>query len=909
MNSVYSRFLSLFFFWAFLYFNSAFFSQTLIINELSNGPSGSQEYVEFLVVDNTVTFDCNNSTPPCIDIRGWIFDDNSGFHGTNGIAAGAGRFSFDPLWSCVPVGTIILVYNNQDPNVNLPTIDLSMNDGNCRIVAPFNNSALFESNMTTPGAVACSYPATGWTSGGNWTFTSMNNVGDCARIVDLSGCEVFSVCYGSCNANNLIYFAGNGGQKCYYFNGGNPLFNFNWSMGTASAGGGDETPGAPNNAANAAYIAQFNNGCSPITPLVTSIATTTNTNCGCTGSATISATGSIPSYSYNWTTNLFVPIGQTTNQATNLCSGTYNVIVTSSIGCKDTVQVTIADVGSITNSNQSVTVCLNQLYTFPDGSTSLITAPTSHTSILTSSIGCDSIINTTVTLAQPSSSTTSITTCPNTTITFPDGSTQIVQSNITHVSLLTSLNGCDSIITTNVTVSTAIQTIQNVTICNNSSYTFPDGTTSIITANTTQSSTFSASNGCDSIVITNITTLPNPQTQFSIGICQGDNVLLPDGTTQSNVQTNFSFTSNFTTINGCDSTVTFNYTVNSPTSSVQNSTICSGQNITFPDGSTQNNVTNSISHTSNLVSVFGCDSTIITHVTIQSTVTSSQSVTACIGSTYTYPDGVSEVIVGNTTHIANLFSQFGCDSIVTTTLTALNTSTTQLFDTVCFGSSYIFPDGSNISFTNQNIIYSSNLSNSLGCDSTVITHLEVLPIPNSNFTFTPISPSILDNEVTFVPSNLQEFAYLWSIKDASNNEILNSNDTTLTFVFEPNFESPFSICLNTVSYNSCLSTTCQTIVINSEISVFIPNAFSPNNDLMNDSFFPLISSEAFENYEFQIFDRWGLLVFSSTTYLQSWNGTYKGEYAPIDTYIYKLFFKELNSVNEYRFTGHVSLVR
>ena len=119
------------------------YSQTLIINEMSNGPSGSQEYVEFLVVDNTVTFDCNTSTPPCIDIRGWIFDDNSGFHGTNGIAAGAGRFSFDPLWSCVPVGTLILVYNNLDPNVNLPTIDLLLNDGNCRIVAPFNNSNLF----------------------------------------------------------------------------------------------------------------------------------------------------------------------------------------------------------------------------------------------------------------------------------------------------------------------------------------------------------------------------------------------------------------------------------------------------------------------------------------------------------------------------------------------------------------------------------------------------------------------------------------------------------------------------------------------------------------------------------------------------------------------------------------------
>jgi hypothetical protein len=53
-------------------------SQTLIMNEVSNGPAGNQEYVELVVVSNAVTYTCTNLTPPCIDIRGWIFDDNSG---------------------------------------------------------------------------------------------------------------------------------------------------------------------------------------------------------------------------------------------------------------------------------------------------------------------------------------------------------------------------------------------------------------------------------------------------------------------------------------------------------------------------------------------------------------------------------------------------------------------------------------------------------------------------------------------------------------------------------------------------------------------------------------------------------------------------------------------------------------
>ncbi|MFM7668405.1 MAG: hypothetical protein ACKO7D_09505, partial [Bacteroidota bacterium] len=61
-----------------------YFSQTLIINEFSNGPFGAQEYIEFIVVDDNAFYNCGNTTPPCVDIRGWIIDDNNGYHGTGG---------------------------------------------------------------------------------------------------------------------------------------------------------------------------------------------------------------------------------------------------------------------------------------------------------------------------------------------------------------------------------------------------------------------------------------------------------------------------------------------------------------------------------------------------------------------------------------------------------------------------------------------------------------------------------------------------------------------------------------------------------------------------------------------------------------------------------------------------------
>lgn len=326
-------------------------AQTLIINEVSNGPSGSQEYVEFVVIDNTVTYDCNGSAPPCIDIRGWIFDDNSGYHGTSGTASGAVRFSQDPLWSCVPLGTIILVYNGIDPNISLPADDFSMNDGNCTLVIPLDNLTYFEFTETTPGDVACSYPTTGWGSDPSptWSNVALANGGDCARIVDLNGCEVFSLCYGSCSSNPLIYFTGSGSDDVWYFNDGDPAVQSNWNEGCAgdisACGSNDQTPGAPNNTANQNYIAQFNNNCAPITPL-TSSGQVTNLVCGCNSSAEVSASGSISPYTYEWLDSNYDPIGQSSSTATGLCGGTYYAVTTSHIGCTDTAQVIIQNSSS-----------------------------------------------------------------------------------------------------------------------------------------------------------------------------------------------------------------------------------------------------------------------------------------------------------------------------------------------------------------------------------------------------------------------------------------------------------------------------------------------------------------------------------------------------------------------------------
>lgn len=343
-------------------------AQTLIINEFSNGPFGAQEYIEFIVVDDNAFYDCGNTTPPCVDIRGWIIDDNSGYHGTGGVAGGCNRFSYDSFWQCIPVGTIITVYNDAERNISLPPDDISMSDNNCRLIIPINNAQLFDNNLTTPGAVACSYPTTGWVAGGNWTRIGMANTGDCARLVNLAGCEVSSLCYGDVNLNTQVYFIGSGADNVWSFSDGNSTIQINWSEGCAdnettldagSCGIDNQTPGAANNALNSAYIAQFNNNCQPIQPLALSLVGTTSQSCTCDGSASISASGSIGPYTYAWYDNFNIPLGQTSATATNLCSGNYYCVVTSSIDCKDTIPVFVGTICSNFGTFASATMIQN----------------------------------------------------------------------------------------------------------------------------------------------------------------------------------------------------------------------------------------------------------------------------------------------------------------------------------------------------------------------------------------------------------------------------------------------------------------------------------------------------------------------------------------------------------------------
>ncbi len=123
-----------------------------------------------------------------------------------------------------------------------------------------------------------------------------------------------------------------------------------------------------------------------------------------------------------------------------------------------------------------------------------------------------------------------------------------------------------------------------------------------------------------------------------------------------------------------------------------------------------------------------------------------------------------------------------------------------------------------------------------------------------------------------------------------------------TFLNDPTIASPVSTPTETITYTvkvtddlGCESEASVTIIVN-EVdncalgSLFIPTAFSPNGDGLNDEFFIRLEG-SYDEFNFKIFNRWGEEVFYSEDLSKGWDGKYKGAAQSTDVLGYNLEVK------------------
>ena len=107
--------------------------------------------------------------------------------------------------------------------------------------------------------------------------------------------------------------------------------------------------------------------------------------------------------------------------------------------------------------------------------------------------------------------------------------------------------------------------------------------------------------------------------------------------------------------------------------------------------------------------------------------------------------------------------------------------------------------------------------------------------------------------------------------------------------------------------NNPIESISNAVVIEKPYAIYSPNAFSPDGDGINDLF--KISGQGMIDFQIEIFNRWGQMVYESIDLSNGWDGTFKGKNLPTGTYVYKIKTSKYGVEQKLVKNGTVALVR
>ncbi len=191
-----------------------------------------------------------------------------------------------------------------------------------------------------------------------------------------------------------------------------------------------------------------------------------------------------------------------------------------------------------------------------------------------------------------------------------------------------------------------------------------------------------------------------------------------------------------------------------------------------------------------------------------------------------------------------------------------------------------------------------------GCIADLVkkNYITVYPSPVAAFSLTPKITSLSNAVITFKNNSTGTDSALWDFGDQSTSEIYNTAPHTYLD------SGKYVVKLIVYSAFGCSDSTFHEVMVQPEFSFYVPNAFTPNGDETNNTF----SGKGIyiSEYEMQIFDRWGNLMFRTDDIRIPWDGSKnnKTDIAAQDVYIYKIHLTDSNK-KTHSYIGTVTLVR
>lgn len=614
----------------------------------------------------------------------------------------------------------------------------------------------------------------------------------------------------------------------------------------------------------------------------------------CQGDSMILNAGN-PGCNYLWST------GATSQSITVYTTGTYSVTVTNAGGCSDTAsaQITVS-APPVALAGNDTTVCNGQPVTFnaqPSGNTYLwsnaavtqaitVTTAGQYSVTVTNAQGCSSTDTVELfTSAAPTVSLTGTGICPGGSTSIDagnPGSSFVWNTGDTTQQITVNMPGTYSVVVTNPTGCTATGTVN-----------IPNANNTVASITPVMISCFGGNDGSATASVTGGT---GPYSYFW-------------NTTDTTATISNLVAGSYTviTIDAGNCADTAIILVTEPTlltlqTSATPQSICAGQSVTLtatPGGGTP-----------------GCTISWMPISVTGSPVTDSPATTTTYTATATDANGCTATATTSVTVNAMPTASFvgdslqGCSPVCVnfadlSTVTAPSTITSWSWD---------FGDQTTSTQQNPNHCYSNAGQYSVtltvtsnGCSNTIVmsNYIECFPNAVASFTMSPQPTTVLNGEIDFTDLSTNAASWSWSFGDVAN-----STSTQQNPEFAYGIPGCYDVELSVISPDGCPADTIEEVCVDPDVTIFVPNAFTPNGNGNNEIFIPLWEGIDPTKYEFWIFDRWGQLIFHSTDVAQGWDGRVNGgsEIAQIDTYVWKLVCTDIMG-NQHNMIGHVNLIK
>ncbi len=619
-----------------------------------------------------------------------------------------------------------------------------------------------------------------------------------------------------------------------------------------------------------------------------------NPNCSaCNGSVTVNPSGGSTPYTYAWNN------AQTTQTATGLCSGTYTVTVTDNGGCSQTATVSITASGAVSVTAAPTNIlcsgqCTGSAMATPSGGTSPYTYSWNNAQTGQNATGlCAGTYTVTITDANSCSATVAVTITQPAAITSATSSTPAACGNNngtatvnasggvspysyswnnaqttstatglaagTYTVTITDANGCTQTATVSVTANGAVSVTAAATnvLCNGqctgSISATPSGGTSPYTYAWNNAQTSQNATGlCAGTYTVTLTDVNGCTSTATTTVTQPSAVSLNTSMTPSNCQA----ANGTATVNASGGTSPYTYLWNN------------GQTTQTATGLAQNNYTVTVTDAN------GCTQAAIVAVGNNggiSLTASSTSATcsSCIGTATAAPSG------GTTP-----FTYSWTSNPVQTTATASG---------LCSGN------------------YTVTITDNNGCTATASANVGLTgAFASANFSMTPAQTSILEPTICFTNNSANATSFTWHFGDPNNSTSNAQNPNCFTY------SDTGTYCVTLFANNSfnCPDSITYCLRIEPDVAIYVPNAFTPNGDNWNNTFYANGVGIDPNNFEMWIFDRWGNLIWHTNKWLDGWDGRANGgkDIAQIDVYVWKIICRDVNG-GKHSIIGHVSLIK